>query len=166
MSGTPCPSSPSLAFFPERKQAAPWRARYFLANRTGKFSEENLREKIPRRVFFPAFQGSGIRLHCLSATAPPPFQSGLGLFCKRHSKKTWTFARCAVLVTLKLAVLSVELTRNPCELPPCSYPNTFICKTVRNIGLPLKKSIIFGIFFCVFIKYLFMPLILIGNNYF
>ena len=32
---------------------------------------------MPRRAFYPAFQGSGFRLHCLTATATPPFQSGV-----------------------------------------------------------------------------------------
>ncbi|MBP5437750.1 MAG: hypothetical protein J6Y30_07205 [Treponema sp.] len=61
-----------------------------MAKETGKFSPENLRDKMPRRAFYPAFQGSAFRLHCLTATRSAPFQSGLGSFCctpqRRHSR--------------------------------------------------------------------------------
>ncbi|MBQ1644865.1 MAG: hypothetical protein II103_10105, partial [Treponema sp.] len=46
-----------------RKQAAPWTARHFFAQKLGKFSKENLRVKIARTQFLPAFQGSAFRLH-------------------------------------------------------------------------------------------------------
>ena len=42
----------SAAFYPV-EQAAPWRARHLLAEKTGKFSPENLRDKMPRRGFIP-----------------------------------------------------------------------------------------------------------------
>ena len=88
-----CPAlrvrSDSAAFYPV-KQAAPWTVRHLLAKETGKFSPENLRDKMPRRAFYPAFQGSAFRLHCLTATRSAPFQSGLGSFCctlqRRHSR--------------------------------------------------------------------------------
>ena len=54
----------SLAFSIYRKQAAPWRVRHLFSIYMGKFSEENLRVKMPRRAFLPAFQGS--------ASAPLP----------------------------------------------------------------------------------------------
>ena len=88
MSGTTCRPD-SAAFYPV-EQTAPWRARHLLAEKTGKFSPENLLDKMPRRAFYPAFQGSALRLHCLTATATPPFQSGLGLMARtplhRHSQ--------------------------------------------------------------------------------
>jgi len=71
----------SASFYPV-KQAAPWTARHLLAEEAGKFSPENLRDKMSRRAFYPALQGSGFRLHCF-ATATPPFQSGLGSICKK-----------------------------------------------------------------------------------
>jgi len=52
----------SASFYPV-KQAAPRTARHLLAEETGKFSPENLRDKMPRKVFYPAFHGSGFRLH-------------------------------------------------------------------------------------------------------
>ena len=75
------PSEPArtAAFYPV-EQAAPWRARHLLAEKPGKFSPENLRDKMPRKAVYPALQGSGSRLHCLAATRlRGPFQSGLGL---------------------------------------------------------------------------------------
>ena len=51
-----CPAlrdrSNSAAFYPV-KQVAPRTARRLLANETGKFSPENLRDKMPRRRFIP-----------------------------------------------------------------------------------------------------------------
>ena len=79
-----CPAlrvrSDSAPFYPV-EQAAPRTARHLFAKATCKFSPENLWDKMPRRAFYPALQGSGFRLHCF-ATATPPFQSGLGSVCK------------------------------------------------------------------------------------
>ena len=44
----------------------------------GDFFAGKLAVKIAWRQVLPAFQGSASRLHCLKATASPPFQSGLG----------------------------------------------------------------------------------------
>ena len=96
MSATLCRPD-SAAFYPA-KQAAPRTARHLLAKRTGKFSPENLRDKMPRRAFYPALQGRS-KLRCENRLTPPllpgsalrqaqgphptatrstPFQSGLG----------------------------------------------------------------------------------------
>jgi len=72
----------SAAFYPA-KQAAPRTARHLSAEKTGKFSPENLRDKMPSVAFYPAFQGSGFRLHCLRQPAcGGPFQSGLGWWAR------------------------------------------------------------------------------------
>ena len=87
VSGTPCPAR-TAAFYPV-EQAAPWRARHLLAEKPGKFSPENLRDKMPRKAVYPAFQGSGSRLHCLAATRlRGPFQSGLGLISSKPAKQS------------------------------------------------------------------------------
>ena len=80
-----CPAlrdrSNSAAFYPV-KQVAPRTARRLLANEIGKFSPENLRDKMPRRGFIPLSRVP-LSLHSYG-TAAPPFQSGLGFFCKRN----------------------------------------------------------------------------------
>ena len=50
----------------------------FLCKVAGEFYEVKLAGKNCMEAFFPAFQGSAFRLHCLTATAAPPFQSGVG----------------------------------------------------------------------------------------
>ena len=95
VSGTTCRPD-SFAFSPNRKQVAPRTARYFFANKTGEFSPENSRDKMPRMAFYPAFQGSGFRLHCLTATRSAPFQSGLGLVARTLFQRKIIFANCFV----------------------------------------------------------------------
>ena len=69
-----CPAlrdrSNSAAFYPV-KQAAPRTARHLLAEQTGKFSPENLRDKMPRKAFYPAFQG-------FAGPLPAPLPKGNG----------------------------------------------------------------------------------------
>jgi len=61
----------NLAIFTlNRKQAAPWTARHFFAQKLGKFSKENLRVKIARTQFLPAFQGRS-KLRCENRLSPP-----------------------------------------------------------------------------------------------
>ena len=71
VSGTPCPAK-TAAFYPV-EQAAPWRARHLLTEKPGKFSPENLRDKMPRKAFYPAFRGlpSG-RYPSGTCSATPP----------------------------------------------------------------------------------------------
>ncbi|MBQ1590900.1 MAG: hypothetical protein II077_02530, partial [Treponema sp.] len=45
----------SASFYPVKK-AAPRTARHLLAKETGKFSPENLRDKMTRRAFYPALR--------------------------------------------------------------------------------------------------------------
>ena len=101
-----CPAlrvrSNSASFYPA-KQAAPRTARHVLAKETGKFSPENLRDKMPRRAFYPALQGSGgpNPLHCF-ATATPPFQSGVGCRASTPCKSQDFKNRHAELVSASL----------------------------------------------------------------
>ena len=62
---------------------APWRARQLLAKRSVKFSPENLRVKNDKEVIFYPLSRVPLSLHSYG-TAAPPFQSGLGFFCKRN----------------------------------------------------------------------------------
>ena len=51
-------------------------------------SAGNLWVEIAWMQFLPALQGSGFRLHCLTATRSAPFQSGLGWWASRQKKST------------------------------------------------------------------------------
>ena len=69
-----------MAFYPV-KQAAPWRARHLLAEEIGKFSPENLRDKMSRRTFYPALRCLPALRRAARQFLPVAFghlQSGLG----------------------------------------------------------------------------------------
>ncbi|HBB13879.1 MAG TPA: hypothetical protein DCZ76_06315 [Treponema sp.] len=65
------------------RSAASSGARQLLAKRSVKFSPENLRVKNDKEVIFYPLSRVPLSLHSYG-TAAPPFQSGLGFFCKRN----------------------------------------------------------------------------------
>ena len=67
---------------------------------------------MPRRAFYPAFQGSGFRLHCLTATRPAPFQSGLGVFCLGDTS-IGSGEHCIVVETSIISAIHVIVGLDP-----------------------------------------------------
>ena len=96
----------SFAFSPNRTPIAPRMARQKLAEKTGEFSPEKSRDKMPRRAFYPAFQGSAFRLHCLTATASRPFQSGVGCLARKIPRTPSSRIKVFLCFSIKLDAFS------------------------------------------------------------
>ncbi|MBQ2207795.1 MAG: hypothetical protein II413_11405, partial [Treponema sp.] len=72
----------SMHFLPKLQTSSAMEGASFVSKKTGEFSPENSWVKIAWMQFLPALQGSAA-LHCLTATATPPFQSGLGSLARK-----------------------------------------------------------------------------------
>ena len=61
---------------------------------------------MPRRTFYPAFQGSAFRLHCLTATASRPFQSGVGCLARKIPRTPSSRIKVFLCFSIKLDAFS------------------------------------------------------------